>query len=141
MAETAPYILIVDDQESDRRLLELAFQRASGLRIAALLDNGEETIAYLDGIGKFVDRAKYPLPSLLILNFKMPRMSGLDVLAWMRERSFPDLKVVILSGSLDAASRELALNMGAHLYWEKPMEFSGWLQIAKSVEKYLQGGN
>jgi CheY-like chemotaxis protein len=139
MAQTAHSILIVDDQESDRRLLELALQRATKIRILALLDNGEDTIAYLDGTHAYADRIRYPLPSLLLLNLKMPRLSGLDVLKWMQARSFPDLKVVILSGSLDAETRELALRSGAHLYWEKPMDFSGWVQIAKAIEKYLAG--
>jgi CheY-like chemotaxis protein len=141
MAQQAHSILIVDDQESDRRLLELALKRATNLRIVGLLETGEETIAYLSGTGKFADRTQYPIPNLLVLNFRMPRLTGLDVLTWLQERSFPDLKVVMLSGSLDVENKDRALGLGAHLYMEKPMEFAGWVHLAKLMEKHLKSDN
>jgi CheY-like chemotaxis protein len=139
MASPRQYgILIVDDLESDRRLLELAIRRATGLAILGLLESGEKTLAWLAGTGEFADRTRHPLPDLLVLNLIMPRITGFDILAWLREHPIKNLKVVIVSGSLEAGTRQRALDAGADYFWEKPMEFSGWTHIAKALEQYLQ---
>jgi CheY-like chemotaxis protein len=138
MAARQHGILIVDDLESDRRLLEIAVLRATGLRVLGLLESGEETIAYLGGTGKFADRTQHPFPDLLVLNLIMPRITGFDILAWLRGRPRTNLKVVVISGSLEAGTKARALEAGADYFCEKPMEFSGWTHIAKTLEQYLQ---
>lgn len=131
-------ILIVDDLESDRRLLELAVRRATGLGILGLLESGEETLAYLGGTGKFSDRSQHPFPDLLVLNLIMPRITGFDILAWLRKHAVNNLKVAVISGSLEPENKTRALEMGAAFHFEKPLEFSGWTHIAKALEQYLQ---
>jgi CheY-like chemotaxis protein len=132
-------VLIVDDLESDRRLLELAFRKSTQLRIGALLENGEQTMDYLRGAGQFADREKYPFPDVVILNYKMPRISGVEVLEWLRTQNLPPVKVMVISGSLDAGNKQRVLQLGAWCYFEKPMELAGWNEMARHVENYLTG--
>jgi CheY-like chemotaxis protein len=132
-------VLVVDDLESDRRLLELAVQKSTQLRIGALLENGEQTMDYLRGTGQFADRQKYPFPDVVILNYKMPRISGVEVLEWLRTQNLPPVKVMVISGSLDAENKQRVLQLGAWCYFEKPMELTGWNEMAKYVENYLTG--
>ncbi|EEF60985.1 response regulator [Pedosphaera parvula] len=132
-------ILIVDDLESDRRLLELAFQKSTQLRIGGLLENGEQTMDYLKGTGPYADREKYPFPEVVILNYRMPRISGVEVLEWLRTQALPPLKVMVISGSLDAENKRRVLELGAWCYFEKPMELTGWSEMARYVENILSG--
>ncbi len=92
--------LLVDDNEDDCLLLRRAFVKAKVLNPIQVVNSGQEAIDYLSGIGKYKDRCEYPSPTLLLLDLKMPRMSGLDVLRWIRENpTFKGLRVVMLSGS------------------------------------------
>src|SRR5579864_8664401 len=78
-------ILLVEDEENDATLLKMAFKRNNIPNPVQWVQDGLEAIAYLNGEGAYVDRARYPFPEVLILDLKMPRMSGLELLTWIRE--------------------------------------------------------
>ncbi|MDB6064793.1 MAG: response regulator receiver protein, partial [Pedosphaera sp.] len=86
-------VLLVDDSEADRFFLRRALSDNQKLTIVAEVEDGEEAIRYLGGVGGFSDRQKYPFPDLMLLDLKMPRATGYEVLAWLRTQSFVDLKV------------------------------------------------
>src|ERR1051325_2051771 len=98
MPESA--VLIADDDSNDIFFLRRAFQKA-GLNHPVLdVPDGERAIHYLSGQENYADRSRFPFPSLLILDLKMPKISGFEVLKWLNEqKEFPDLKVVVLSSS------------------------------------------
>src|SRR5687768_15520533 len=98
--QNQPIILIADDSENDVVMLRRAFRQAGVGVPVFVVDNGEEAIAYLSGAGKFANRDEFPLPDLFLLDLKMPRADGFDVLQWLQEQ--PDLarlRVIVLTNS------------------------------------------
>ena len=75
-----PAFLLVDDSPDDRFLIKRAFLRAKILNPVYEVASGEEAIWYLHGTGKYADRTLYPIPDIIFLDLRMPRVSGLDVL-------------------------------------------------------------
>jgi CheY-like chemotaxis protein len=128
-------VLVADDDENDFIILRRAFQKA-GLahRLVHVLD-GEAAIDYLSGKSPFEDRVLYPAPSLLLLDLKMPRVNGFDVLAWLQGRSDLDaLNVVVLSASQLEADRNQATQLGADDYCTKPHDFDELVKLARDLD-------
>src|SRR3974377_1110406 len=86
MTERKHRVLIADDYEADRFFLKEVIRRhAPLLEVVGEVGDGDEVIAYLWGYGQYADREKYPLPELLILDVRMPRMTGLQVLEGLKK--------------------------------------------------------
>jgi CheY-like chemotaxis protein len=117
-ATTEPAILLVEDLENDAILVRLAFERAGiGHRIYCV-PGGLEAIAYLNSDPPYQDRNRYPMPSLLLVDVKMPRMDGFELLRWIRERpEFEKLPVVMLTGSNEPREEDTAYKLGATSFW------------------------
>lgn len=126
--------VLADDSEDDGLLLELAFQKLEHFRLVRCAMDGRQTIGYLRGEGEFADRRKHPFPDLLLLDLRMPRGDGFDVLRWLRAQSFPHLQVAVLSGSAYEVDRRRALRMGAHYYLTKPLRFEEQVEMLKQLE-------
>src|SRR6476660_4638492 len=125
-------ILLVEDEENDARLLEMAFKQNNILNPVHWAKDGLEAIAYLNGDRVYANRTLYPFPEVLILDLKMPRMSGLELLAWIREH--PDFKVIptiIMTSSRQDPDIEKAYELGANTYMIKPSSFD---ELAKMVK-------
>jgi CheY-like chemotaxis protein len=120
-----PTVLYVEDSTDDFDLLKLASRKCGtpfSLQHAA---DGDEAIAYLSGSGPYADREEHPFPDLVLLDLKMPRLDGFEVLRWIRAN--PDtmrLPVVVLAGSAFRADVRRALELGANSYATKPARFS-----------------
>src|SRR5262245_26950315 len=85
VSETA-VILIVEDREDDILVIRKAFDKASLPNPVKIVRDGEEALAYLSGEGKYSSRDEYPLPALILLDLKLPRMDGFEVLTWIRKQ-------------------------------------------------------
>ena len=99
--------------------------------------DGEEAIAYLSGQAAYADRDRYPLPALVLLDLKMPRKSGLEVLSWLRKQ--PNLRhliVVFLTSSNNAEDVRLAYEAGANSYLVKPVEFTEMVEMIRNAGIY-----
>lgn len=136
-------ILIVEDEPNDVFLIERAFRKCDSHHVLHSVGDGDEAIAYLDGTREFADRQKYPLPSIVLLDLKLPKRSGLEVLAWLRSR--PDsrkrLPVVIFTSSKQATDINRAYELGANSYLVKPVAFDGLLELVKAFNKYWTAFN
>lgn len=124
-ARTAPHTVVVADDESDiRDLIAIAVER-SGLRLVANVSDG---VAALEAIREHV-------PDLVIVDATMPRMSGLDVCRRVREdHALDDVRIVVLSASVDDGSRGAALAAGADHFIAKPFnirDLTAWLAVGK----------
>jgi CheY-like chemotaxis protein len=128
------HVLVVDDSEDDGHLLELAFQKLDHFRLVDRAMDGQQAIAYLQGEGAYENRCKHPFPDVLLLDLRMPRVDGFDVLNWLRAQSFPHLQVIVLSGSDYTADVNKALCMGAHFYRTKQLRFDEQVAMLRSLE-------
>ena len=94
----SPPVLVAEDEQSDAHILRLAFQRAGIPRSLVVVTDGQEAIDYLCGNPPYTDRSAHPLPGLLLVDLKMPRMTGFDVLAWLASRpDFQHLPAIVFS--------------------------------------------
>ncbi|MCX5816495.1 MAG: response regulator [Proteobacteria bacterium] len=117
-----PTILLVEDDSLSVRLIQRAFRKTGLTNPLQIVNDGEQAVAYLAGQSKYADRTDYPLPALILLDLYMPRKSGHEVLAWMREQpGLKDLPVVVLTASQEPADIEKAYSLGAQSYLLKPM--------------------
>lgn len=107
-------ILLVDDQENEGLLIENALRKLDpGVRLMRVPD-GHDAISYLKGEGSYRDRAKFPNPSLILLDLNMPRMDGFEFLGWMQEyKELIRIPVVVLSGSFCEEDCARAMATGA----------------------------
>jgi CheY-like chemotaxis protein len=134
-----PAVLIADDDSNDIFFLRRAFQKA-GLKHPVLdVPDGERAIHYLSGDQSYADRSRFPFPSLLFLDLKMPKVSGFEVLKWLNDqKSFPDLKVVVLSSSGLQSDIQKAKDLGADEYRVKPADIDDMIAMVKEVaERWL----
>jgi CheY-like chemotaxis protein len=130
-------ILIAEDRDDDILLIRRSLNRARVFNPLQIVGNGEEVIAYLSGEGKFANRDEFPLPSLVLLDLKMPRMDGFQVLQWIRrQNSLKALRVIVLTSSADIRDVNLAYQLGANSFLVKPMDFENFVEIGKFLNDY-----
>src|SRR6266571_2145651 len=130
-------ILLAEDQEDDILLIRRAFNKANLLNPLHVVCDGEETIAYLKGEGRYANRAEYPLPALLLLDLKMPRKNGFEVLEWIRQQpTLSGLRVVVLTGSTEIRDVNRAYQLGANSFLVKPVEFDQFVSVIRAVGGY-----
>jgi CheY-like chemotaxis protein len=134
---TTGAVLLVEDDSNDVLLMRRAF-RAAGLDVALqVVSDGMAAIEYLSGVGPFADRVRYPLPSLMLLDLKLPRRSGHEVLAWLRqEPAVRRLPVVVLTSSREAADVERAYDLGANSYLVKPIGGGALVKLVETLGRY-----
>src|SRR5437660_1642812 len=136
-------ILVAEDEPTDAFFLERAFKRAGVPVILHFVADGRELIAYLKGEPPFADRAAHPFPQLLLLDLNLPRMSGFEVLSWIRKKSpFKDLQVVIFSASQEPQDIHRAQDLGANSYLVKPHSIDELNELVGRFKKeWLDGDN
>jgi CheY-like chemotaxis protein len=101
------------------------------------VSDGDQAINYLRGLNEYADRARFPLPFLLLLDLKMPGTDGFEVLQWVRSQA--DLKrllVVVLTSSNLQADVDRAYESGANSYLVKPVEFNEMVNMIQRFEAY-----
>lgn len=129
--------LIVEDNSDDALLLRLAFNKARIVNPIQVVSSGEEAISYLNGTGKYQNRAEFPLPQLVLLDLNMPGMSGLQVLRWIRQDpKLSKLRVIVLSGSDAMRDVSDAYAAGANSYLVKPGDLERFVEISKALSGY-----
>jgi CheY-like chemotaxis protein len=129
-------ILAAEDEETDRFILNLAFARAKLPHPVVTVRSGRECVDYLSGVGSLVDRPLHSLPTLLLLDLKMPGMHGFEVLEWLATRpQFKDLPVVVLSSSSDASDIQKALQLGARDYIVKPHSLDELVKVLQRLHE------
>jgi len=114
-------LLVAEDDASDALLLERALRRTGSLFRMIRVANGEEAIAYVEGRGDYGNRQIHPVPQVVLLDLKMPRKDGFDVLRWRRETpGGARLPMVVFSSSNLRQDVDLAYALGANSYVVKP---------------------
>ena len=136
MSDTA-VILIVEDREDDILLMRKAFDKASLTNPIKIVRDGEEAMAYLSGEGKYASRDEYPLPDLILLDLKLPRMDGFEVLTWIRKQDgIRGLPIVVLTSSSQLRDVNRAYELGANSFFVKELDFHGSVDLMKLLQRY-----
>lgn len=137
MDDSSYTILLVEDDENDAMLLRMAFEKNNIPNPVQWVKDGLEAVDYLNGAGAYADRARYPFPEVLLLDLKMPRMTGLELLAWIGEH--PDFKVIptiIMTSSKQELDIQKAYQLGANTYMTKPCSFDELAKMVKLTHEY-----
>lgn len=130
-------VLLVEDSPADVALVQRAFSRCGGVARLHVVRDGDAAVQYLGGHGEFADRVRHPLPRLLLLDLKLPRRSGLEVLAWLRDQpGLGRLPVVVLTSSRESVDVDRAYDLGVNGYLLKPVVFDDLLQLARTLDLY-----
>jgi len=137
LAKEKYLVLMVDDSEDDCLLIKMAIGKADRLRFIGSVSDGEELVSYLSGKEQYADRQRYPLPDMLLLDLKMPRKNGFEVLQWLQSQPIEDMTVVVLSGSDQREEVEKALDLGADYYHIKQPDTQKRSELIKLLEQYL----
>lgn len=130
-------ILLVEDNRMDVELTLDAFNEVRLCNGVHVAEDGDIALDYLFGRGEYADRDAYPLPDLILLDLKLPRVDGFEVLRQIK--GAPGLKripVVILTSSKEEGDRALGYDIGANSYLVKPISFDGFLDVVKTIEGY-----
>jgi CheY-like chemotaxis protein len=130
-------ILVVEDDPFDAHFLEKAFDRILANCAVHRVCDGEEARLYLRGVGKFAERSKFPLPSVILLDLRMPRMNGFEFLQWLRQDA--NLKVipaVVYSSSDNPADVRKAYEMGANSFLHKRLSMNAVQDTMRSFARY-----
>ncbi len=131
-------VLLVEDDLNDIFLVKRAFKMAQIRNPLQVVTDGQEAINYLRGDGKYADRENYPLPKLVVMDIKMPRKSGFEVLEWIKNNGAPlrRIPVVIVSSSDNPKDINRAYELGANAYMIKPVDFRAVEHLFQSITHY-----
>ena len=132
-------VLIVEDDPDELLLLRRAMKKALLDQPIRIVHDGEEAIAYLEGRGEYADRTRHPLPMLMVLDLKLPRRSGIEVLRWLRvQPALRRLPVVVMTTSRMPVDIDQAYEAGANSYVVKPVVFEAFLKMLRTLNDYWQ---
>jgi CheY-like chemotaxis protein len=139
---TLPTLLLVEDNPDDVELVQRAFRRTGfSIRILTVAD-GEQATQYLSGAALYADRHAYPLPDLVLLDLKLPKLDGHGVLAWVRAQAlFDTLPIVVLSSSGEREDIAAAYQAGANSFLRKPFDFAALQNLLGLVYQYWLESN
>jgi len=132
-----PQILLVEDNPMDVILTLDAFKEAKLKNNVHVARSGEDALDYLFGRGKFSDRDAFPLPSLILLDLKMPGIDGFEVLRQIKNTDIlKRIPVIVLTSSKEEGDRTLSYDIGANSYLMKPVAFTGFIDVIKRIDDY-----
>ena len=136
MTEQALF-LVVEDNEDHVLLIRRAFIKSKVLNPIQVVRTGEDAIAYLEGSGRFSNRAEFPLPALVLLDLKLTGMDGFEVLSWIRQRpELRALRVIVLTSSSEIRDVNRAYQLGANSFLVKPVDFEDFLRVTQALQGY-----
>ncbi len=136
-------ILLVEDDPADSRLIQRALAKAELTEAVLRLTNGEDAVAYLRGDDPYDNRRLYPLPSMILLDIKLPKRNGFEVLEWLRKQltELRRIPVIMLTSSRHAVDVNRAYDLGVNSYLVKPDNSDQMKSLARLVRDYWTSAN
>src|SRR6267143_4629528 len=131
-------VLVVEDSENDAVLIQRQLRINGVTNPIVVLGTGDEAIVYLSGVGKYADRAAYPLPFVILLDPKLRGSTdGLTVLRWARgTRGLEDLLIIVISELEDPGVIREAYRLGANSYIMKPANGEEIRNLLRGFSRY-----
>ncbi len=130
-------ILLVEDNPDDVELTLRALKHYNVRNQIAVVRDGAEALDYLFASGAYAERSKCPMPAVVILDLKLPKVDGLEVLQRMRADERTKLTpVVILTSSKEEKDMVNGYKLGANSYVRKPVDFTEFVEAARQLGLY-----
>jgi CheY-like chemotaxis protein len=130
-------ILLVEDEPDSVFFFQHAAEKVELTNPVRVAKDGQEALDYLEGSGEFGDREKHPLPGLVILDLKLPRATGFEVLRRVRANTgLRKLIVVILTSSASDDDIDKAYALGVNAYLVKPLQLADLITIVQAVKTF-----
>lgn len=130
-------VLLVEDSSDDADLIRHAFRKAGVGNPVVVVDDGDKAIDYLLGRGDYADRARFPLPRLILLDLKLPRRSGIEVLSALRStEAVRQMPVIMLTSSSREDDIRKAYDAGANAYLVKPIGGDALVTMIHSIAAF-----
>jgi CheY-like chemotaxis protein len=131
-----PVILLVEDDADDATLIQRTLRAAKMSEEVVLVNDGPDAIRYFNGELEYANREKFPIPRLVLLDLKLPTMSGFEVLKRIRSRAeFDQVKIVVLTASTAIQDANRAYKLGANSFLVKPIEAAN---VQAVIEAFLK---
>jgi CheY-like chemotaxis protein len=141
MKNQTPTLLVAEDDEDDFLFLGRALTNANFETDVRRVCDGVEAIEYLAGENHFADREAHPLPELVLLDLKMPRANGFDVLMWLRsDEKLKNLPAIVFSASDNPTDVARARALGATAYLIKPTAYDGYPKVVQALRDLWRAG-
>ena len=130
-------ILLVEDNPSDIDLTKRAFEKGHITNTLVVAEDGQEALDYIFGNGKYADRDISQIPTLILLDLKLPKIDGLEVLRRVRAtEKIKRLPVVILTSSKEEQDIAASYDLGVNSYIRKPVDFNQFAEAIKHLGLY-----
>lgn len=130
-------ILLVEDNPDDEELTTLALRESGIVNQIAVTRDGEEALDWLFGRGRHAGRDPAELPQVVLLDLKLPKIDGLEVLAAIRaDERTRTLPVVVLTSSREDRDLVESYRLGCNSYVRKPVDFQQFLDAARQLGLY-----
>lgn len=137
MMSTNPIILLVEDNADDELLTVRAFKKSNVANQIIVVRDGVEALDWLFGRGDHANRDTLLQPQVVLLDLKLPRMDGLEVLKSIRaDKRTSTLPVVVLTSSKEDEDVLRSYELGANSYVRKPVEFERFVEAVKNLGVY-----
>jgi|SRR5215213_5832178 len=132
-----PKVLLVEDNPDDEALTLRAFHKSNLTNEIVVARDGVEALDYLFGVGMYADRDPNDVPQLILLDLKLPKVDGLEVLERIRaSEKTKMLPVVILTSSKEQEDLITSYSLGANSYIRKPVDFNQFIQAVQQLGLY-----
>lgn len=130
-------VLLVEDNLDDADLIRHAFRKADVTNPLVVVDNGDKAIDYLLGREEYANRQRFPVPRLILLDLKLPRRSGIEVLSVIRTKdAVRHTPVVVLTSSNREDDIRKAYDAGANSYLVKPIGGDALLTMIRAISTF-----
>ena len=134
---TDRYILLVEDNPDDEELTLLSLRKNPLAHEVVVVRDGVEAIDYLFASGQYSGRDVSRIPTVILLDLKLPKLDGLGVLKRLRaDERTRNLPVVVLTSSSQDADVIASYNLGANSYVRKPVEFGAFVEAVSTLGLY-----
>jgi len=130
-------ILLIEDNPDDELLTIRAFKEAGYVNNVVIVRDGAEALDYVFNQNKYVDKDKYPNPELILLDLKLPKVDGRDVLKGIRQNSYTRfIPIIILTSSIEETDICSCYELQGNSYIRKPIDFGDFKRVIKSICEY-----
>lgn len=130
-------IVLVEDNQDDAELTMRSLKNSNFVNEIIWLKDGEEAINYLTGKGEFSSRDINIKPRLILLDLKLPKLNGMEVLARIKkDENLDKIPVVVMTSSKENRDLEKCYELGANSYVVKPINFTNFMEMTREISMY-----